>query len=101
MPELAAIADALGETGSLPAVLATLVRVEGSSYRRPGARLLLTADGRRIGAISGGCLEADLVERARGVRARGVGFNINSQIHPGGWLRRRAARLVDRFRWSP
>jgi len=72
MPELAAIADALGETGSLPAVLATLVRVEGSSYRRPGARLLLTADGRRIGAISGGCLEADLVERARGVRARGV-----------------------------
>ena len=72
MPELAAIAAALGEAGNLPAVLATLVRVEGSSYRRPGARLLLPADGRRIGAISGGCLEADLVERARGVRARGV-----------------------------
>jgi xanthine/CO dehydrogenase XdhC/CoxF family maturation factor len=72
MPELAAIADALGEASNLPAVLATLVRVEGSSYRRPGARLLLPADGRRIGAISGGCLEADLVERARGVRARGV-----------------------------
>ena len=72
MPELAAIATALGEAGLLPAVLATLVRVEGSSYRRPGARLLLTADGRRIGAISGGCLEADLVERAHGVLARGV-----------------------------
>lgn len=72
MPELAAIATALGEAGLLPAVLATLVRVEGSSYRRPGARLLLTADGRRIGAISGGCLEEDLVERARGVLARGV-----------------------------
>ncbi|MFZ9746983.1 MAG: XdhC family protein [Opitutaceae bacterium] len=72
MPELAAIADALGAAGNLPAVLATLVRVEGSSYRRPGARLLLTADGRRIGAISGGCLEADLVERAQGVRAHGV-----------------------------
>jgi xanthine/CO dehydrogenase XdhC/CoxF family maturation factor len=72
MPELAAIATALGEAGPWPAVLATLVRVEGSSYRRPGARLLLTADGRRIGAISGGCLEADLVERARGVLARGV-----------------------------
>ena len=72
MPELAAIATALGEPGNLPAVLATLVRVEGSSYRRPGARLLVTADGRRIGAISGGCLEADLVERARGVLASGV-----------------------------
>ena len=52
-------------------MLATLVRVEGSSYRRPGARLLVTADGRRIGAISGGCLEADLVERACGVLASG------------------------------
>ncbi len=72
MPELAAIADALRDPRNLPAVLATLVHVEGSSYRRPGARLLVTADGRRIGAISGGCLEADLVERARGVRARGV-----------------------------
>lgn len=72
MPELAAIADALGEASNLPAVLATLVGVEGSSYRRPGARLLLSADGRRIGAISGGCLEADLVERAHAVRARGV-----------------------------
>lgn len=72
MPELAAIATALGKTGHLPAVLATLVRVEGSSYRRPGARLLITGAGERLGAISGGCLEEDLVERARGVLARGI-----------------------------
>ena len=46
-------------------VLATLVHVEGSSYRRTGARLLMAADGRYAGAISGGCLEADLMRRAR------------------------------------
>lgn len=47
------------------AVLATLVGVQGSSYRRPGARLLLAADGRYAGAISGGCLEAELIRKAR------------------------------------
>jgi xanthine dehydrogenase accessory factor len=37
--------------------LATVVHVEGSSYRRPGARMLVTDDGILTGAISGGCLE--------------------------------------------
>ena len=46
-------------------VLATLVRVEGSSYRRPGARLLLDGNGGYAGTISGGCLEGDLVRRAK------------------------------------
>ena len=53
-------------------VLATLVTVAGSSYRRPGARLLLSADGTRIGSISGGCLEEDVLARARHVAATGV-----------------------------
>ncbi len=35
--------------------LATVVKVEGSSYRRPGARMLVTEDGQLTGAISGGC----------------------------------------------
>jgi xanthine/CO dehydrogenase XdhC/CoxF family maturation factor len=48
-----------------PAVLATLIHVEGSSYRRAGARLLLADDGRYAGAISGGCLEAELIRKAR------------------------------------
>ncbi len=47
------------------AALVTLVRVEGSSYRRPGARLLVANDGTSIGAISGGCLEAEVAKRAR------------------------------------
>jgi len=47
------------------AVLATVVEVEGSAYRREGTRLLIEEDGRLTGVLSGGCLERDLVERAR------------------------------------
>ncbi|UYZ64637.1 XdhC family protein [Hymenobacter weizhouensis] len=45
--------------------LASVVDVQGSAYRRPGARMLLTADGQLTGAISGGCLEGDARQRAR------------------------------------
>lgn len=44
--------------------LATVVHVEGSSYRRPGARMLITEDGELTGAISGGCLEGDALRKA-------------------------------------
>ncbi len=44
--------------------LATVVRVEGSSYRKPGARMLLTRSGQRAGTISGGCLEAEVAKKA-------------------------------------
>ena len=53
----------LDATGS-DYVLATVVAVEGSSYRRPGARMLLAQDGRRVGTVSGGCLEAEVAKRA-------------------------------------
>ncbi|QQR73981.1 MAG: XdhC family protein [Holophagales bacterium] len=55
-------------------VLATLVSVRGSHYRKPGARMLLAPDrpvGEATGVLSGGCLEGDLAERARRVAARG------------------------------
>lgn len=45
--------------------LATVVHVEGSSYRQPGARMLVTEDGELTGAISGGCLEGDALQKAR------------------------------------
>lgn len=44
--------------------VATVVRVEGSSYRKPGARMLLTRGGQRAGTISGGCLEAEVAKKA-------------------------------------
>jgi xanthine dehydrogenase accessory factor len=53
------------------AALATVVKVEGSAYRRPGARMLVSGEGTRIGAISGGCLEADVVLRAQQVITTG------------------------------
>lgn len=54
------------------AALATLVKVESSAYRRPGARMLITADGQQVGTISGGCLESDVVERSREVLKTGI-----------------------------
>jgi xanthine dehydrogenase accessory factor len=52
-------------------VLATIVAVEGSSYRKPGARMLLAQDGRRAGTVSGGCLEAEVARRAFWLTASG------------------------------
>ena len=49
------------------AVLATVVDVRGSSYRLPGAKMLIRDSGETCGTVSGGCLEADVLERARKV----------------------------------
>lgn len=46
------------------AVLATVVKVEGSAYRRPGARMLIPQIGGAVGTVSGGCLEGDLIKKA-------------------------------------
>jgi len=54
-----------------PCALATVVEVRGSAYRRPGARMLVTADGQLTGTISGGCLEGDARRRAQQVMYRG------------------------------
>lgn len=45
--------------------LATVVFVEGSAYRRPGARMLIDENGNWWGGISGGCLEGDLLKKAQ------------------------------------
>lgn len=47
--------------------LATVVSVEGSSYRRPGARMLVCEAGTSTGTISAGCLESDVIEHAKRV----------------------------------
>jgi xanthine/CO dehydrogenase XdhC/CoxF family maturation factor len=51
--------------------LATVVEVNGSAYRRPGARMLVTNEGQLTGTISGGCLEGDARRRAQQVMLRG------------------------------
>lgn len=52
------------ESNGADYVLTTVVGVEGPSYRKPGALMLITADGRRAGTVSGGCLEAEVANRA-------------------------------------
>ena len=81
------ITDVLTAIGSLAAsgqrmALATIVAVRGSTYRRPGARLLVPEEGAPIGNISGGCLEGDVADMARLVmeegRARLAGWDLTA-----------------------
>jgi xanthine/CO dehydrogenase XdhC/CoxF family maturation factor len=51
----------------MPRVLATVVATAGSTYRKPGARMLIMADGSYLGLLSGGCLETDLKLHAQQV----------------------------------
>jgi len=55
-----------------PLVLATVIRTGGSTYAKPGAQMLIAADGEYAGLLSGGCLEGDLREHAREVAASGA-----------------------------
>jgi xanthine dehydrogenase accessory factor len=59
------------ESAGAEYVLATVVSVEGSSYRKPGAHMLLAQDGRRAGTVSGGCLEAEVAQRAWWLTSQG------------------------------
>jgi xanthine dehydrogenase accessory factor len=72
MKEIRAIIDTYNsiDKQKTRAALATVVRVEGSSYRRTGARMLVMDDGLWVGGISGGCLEGDALKRARFAIAR-------------------------------
>ena len=54
----------IAQQAQVKTALATVVLVEGSSYRRPGARMLVTEDGQITGTISGGCLETDAIKKA-------------------------------------
>lgn len=69
MKEQKAIVEAFRKTDLTvrKVALATVVKVKGSSYRSPGARMLITDDGKWVGSISGGCLEGDALRKARKV----------------------------------
>lgn len=56
---------ALVQQSGIPALLAVVVSTAGSTYRKPGALVLVEADGRQTGVISGGCLEAEFHTSAR------------------------------------
>jgi xanthine/CO dehydrogenase XdhC/CoxF family maturation factor len=64
------------ETSGIRTALATVVRVKGSSYRSPGARMLIMEDGKWVGSISGGCLEGDALRKARQVMQSNSPFTV-------------------------
>jgi xanthine dehydrogenase accessory factor len=68
---LRALPLADGVDNATAAALATITRTRGSTFRRAGARMLVLADGSVVRALSGGCPERDIVERARAVMASG------------------------------
>lgn len=59
-----------------PLALATIVETHGSTYRKAGAQMLFAKDGRAAGLLSGGCLEADLMEHARTIIKTGAAMRI-------------------------
>ncbi|WP_350657528.1 XdhC family protein [Psychrobacter sp. S1-30-MNA-CIBAN-0213] len=61
---------------NVDAVLATVVRTEGSAYRRAGAMMLICADGRSVGMISGGCLEPHIIKRAFWLTRNGANVQV-------------------------
>ena len=75
-----ALTDAAGRGEG--AVLATVVAVDGSAYRGAGARMVVRADGSTVGAVSGGCLEADIVARAAEVLASGTSELVHYDTRP-------------------
>jgi len=91
MSELQAVAAAarrLRAEGQ-PFLVATVVGVRGSSYRRPGARLLLAGDRWIAGSVSGGCLEGDLLRRGwwhtDGTAATVVSYDSMAEDGDPGW----------------
>lgn len=92
MIELRRVIDAweAAEREGRPVVLATVVRVAGSTYRRPGARLLCSEERWLAGGISGGCLEGDVLKKAFWRTSGGgpvvVPYDSRSDDEAAGWL---------------
>jgi xanthine dehydrogenase accessory factor len=55
----------------LPCVMATVVDLDGSSYRRPGVRMLINEHGQMTGAVSGGCVEKEILRQSHTVFTTG------------------------------
>ena len=78
MNQVADILKLAGEAQqkNIDAVLATVVRTEGSAYRRAGAMMLICEDGRSVGMISGGCLEPHIIKRAFWLTRHGANVQV-------------------------
>jgi xanthine/CO dehydrogenase XdhC/CoxF family maturation factor len=81
MSELNAVVDALERgAGRGTAVLATLVKVAGTAYSGPGARMVVLPDATIAGSLGASCFEQDLVGHAERVRASGAPTTITYDL---------------------
>ena len=87
--ELDEVLDALADCDGRGAVLATVVGVSGSTYRREGARLVVPVSGQAVGNVSAGCLEDQIADHAREVVATGrshlAHFDLTDDDEVWGW----------------
>src|SRR2546423_10206529 len=84
-----------------PLALATLVRAQGSSYRRPGARMLTCADGATAGSLSGGCREEEVARHAMEAMRTGkpslLSFDTRLRFGCNGTIEIFVERLQEQF----
>jgi xanthine/CO dehydrogenase XdhC/CoxF family maturation factor len=57
----------INQKKGLKNLLVTVVDLEGSSYRKPGVRMLISEDNKMTGAVSGGCVEKEILHRSNSV----------------------------------
>lgn len=100
MNELTSLLTAAEELRNrgVPFLLATVVRVRGSAYRAPGARMLLTHDRWIAGSVSGGCLEGDVVRKGWWRTERGpviVRYDAREDAELGGGFGLGCGGVVD------
>lgn len=62
----------LAKQKGITSVLATVVALDGSSYRQPGVRMLILENGKMVGAVSGGCVEKDVLQQSQSVFQTGI-----------------------------
>ncbi|MCC2686068.1 MAG: xanthine dehydrogenase [Paenibacillaceae bacterium] len=69
------------ERSEEPCLLATIIHVDGSAYRKVGSSMLVKASGGRVGMLSGGCVEQDVAARTEEMlrSGRSVTFNYNTR----------------------
>lgn len=108
----------INKKNGLKSVLATVVKVEGSSYRRPGVRMLIAENGAMTGAVSGGCVEKEISGRAREVfdnntpvlmaydgryrlGCEGIVYILIEPFHPGGEFIEHFGQLIRSRRPIP
>jgi len=91
MKELQQIIQRVADNPAQSWALATLVQTQGSTYRKPGARLLIDREGATVGVLSGGCLEEEIGRQGRDVISNGsavvLSFDTRQLYGCDGWLK--------------